>query len=114
VQRCGSELCLLAEDEGPQGLCPRSYVFSAACVLSSADWSLGDLKYKMVSSPASRSKPSLEADSLLKGESAQRSVSQLCILAEDEGLKGPCPRSYVTSAVLKLSCADLSGNMCFK
>jgi hypothetical protein len=31
----GSELCLLAEDEGPKGSCPRSSVASAAHLLSS-------------------------------------------------------------------------------
>ena len=30
-------------------------------------------------------------------EGAQRSGFQLCLLAEDEGLKGPCPRSSVAS-----------------
>jgi hypothetical protein len=31
------------------------------------------------------------------GEGAQRFEDQLCLLAEDEGLKGPCPRSPVAS-----------------
>ena len=36
------------------------------------------------------------------------SGSQLCLLAEDEGLKGPCPRSSVASAAHMLSCIDWS------
>ena len=36
-------------------------------------------------------------------EGAQKSGSQLCLLAEDEGLKGPCPRSSVASATYVLS-----------
>jgi hypothetical protein len=47
AQRSGAEICLLAEDEGPKGPCPRSYVASAACVLSCADWTLWDPGYKM-------------------------------------------------------------------
>jgi hypothetical protein len=39
VQRSGSQLCLLAEDEGPKGLCPRSSVASATHVFSLVDWS---------------------------------------------------------------------------
>jgi hypothetical protein len=42
AQRSGSQLCLLAEDEGPKGLCLRSYVDSVAHVLSCVDWSLRD------------------------------------------------------------------------
>jgi hypothetical protein len=30
------------------GACPRSYVASAVCVLSCADWSLRDLGYKII------------------------------------------------------------------
>ena len=37
-------------------------------------------------------------------EGAQRSGFQLCLLAEDEGLKGPCPRSSVASVAHVLSC----------
>ena len=36
-------------------------------------------------------------------EGAQRSGAQLCLLAEDEGLKGPCPRSSVASIAHVLS-----------
>ena len=36
-------------------------------------------------------------------EGAQRSVSQLCLLAEDKGLKGPCSRSSVVSVPRVLS-----------
>ena len=36
-------------------------------------------------------------------EGAQGSGSQLCLLAEDEGLKGPCPRSSVASVAHVLS-----------
>ena len=48
AQWSGSQLCLLAEDEGPKGPCPRSSFASVACVLSCADWSMRDLGYKMV------------------------------------------------------------------
>ena len=41
-------------------------------------------------------------------EGSQGSGSQLCLLAEDEGLKGPCPRSFVASATHVLSCVDWS------
>jgi hypothetical protein len=47
AQRSGAQLCLLAEDEGPKGSCPRSSVASEACVLSWVDWSLRDLEYKI-------------------------------------------------------------------
>ena len=36
-------------------------------------------------------------------EGAQGSGSQLCLLAEDEGQKGPCPRSSVASVAQVLS-----------
>jgi hypothetical protein len=42
------------------------------------------------------------------GESVPRSGSQLCLLAEHEDPKGPCPRSCVASASCMLSCADWS------
>jgi hypothetical protein len=48
AQRSGSQLCLLAEDEGLNGSCSRSSVASVAHVLSCSDWSLRDLGYKMV------------------------------------------------------------------
>jgi hypothetical protein len=41
-------------------------------------------------------------------EGAQRSGAQIYFLAEDEGPKGPCPRSSVASAAHVLSCLDLS------
>ena len=57
-------------------------------------------------------------------EGALGSGSQLCLLAEDEGPKGPCPRSSVASAVHMLSsdpkvlgvlgglrCGDSSGDL---
>ena len=40
-------------------------------------------------------------------EGAQRSGAQLCLMAEDEGLKGPFPSSVV-SVFLTLSCMDWS------
>jgi hypothetical protein len=49
AQRSGSQLCLLAEDEGPRGPCPRISVDSAAFELSCLDWSLRDLGYKIIS-----------------------------------------------------------------
>ena len=42
-QGSGSQLCLLAEDEGPKGPCPRSSVASVAHVLSSDHEVLGVL-----------------------------------------------------------------------
>jgi hypothetical protein len=53
AQRSESQLCLLAEDEGPKGPCPRSSVASVACVLSCVDWSVKAQGYKMVLSPES-------------------------------------------------------------
>ena len=41
-------------------------------------------------------------------EGAQRSGAQIHLLAEDEGLKEPCPRSFVASAAYTLSSEDLS------
>jgi hypothetical protein len=41
-------------------------------------------------------------------EGAQRSGSQLGVLAEDEVLKGPCPRRSVASVSRVLSCVDWS------
>jgi hypothetical protein len=65
VHRAGAQLCLLAEDEGPKGPCPRSSVATAAHVLSCEDWSLRDPGYKMA---IPGSEPSLEADSPLAGK----------------------------------------------
>jgi hypothetical protein len=42
------------------------------------------------------------------GEGAHGSGSQICLLAEDEGLKGPCPRNFVASVIHVLSCLDWS------
>jgi hypothetical protein len=53
-QKSGSQLCLLAEDEGPKGPCPRSSVASAVHALSCTDWSLRDPGYKMAISPESQ------------------------------------------------------------
>ena len=39
-------------------------------------------------------------------EGAQRSGAQLCLLAEDEGPKGPCPRSSVASVAHMSSSAQ--------
>jgi hypothetical protein len=41
-------------------------------------------------------------------EGAQGSGFQLCFLAEDEGPKGPCPRSFVALVAHMLSCVDWS------
>ena len=41
-------------------------------------------------------------------EGAQGSGSQCCLLSEDEGSKGPCPRSSVASAAHVLSCVGWS------
>jgi hypothetical protein len=59
------QLCLLAEDEGPKGPCPRSSVASAAHVLSCMDWSLRDPGYKMALSPESRGQSPLWRPTLL-------------------------------------------------
>jgi hypothetical protein len=42
------------------------------------------------------------------GEGVQGSGSQLCLLAEDEGPKVPCLRSFVASVPHVLSCVDWS------
>jgi hypothetical protein len=39
AQRSGAQLCLLAEDESPKGLCPRNSVASVACLFFCVDWS---------------------------------------------------------------------------
>ena len=51
AQKSGSQLCLLTEDEGQKGPCPRSSVASVALVLSCSNWSLRDPGYKMALSP---------------------------------------------------------------
>jgi hypothetical protein len=53
-----SQLCLLSEDEGPKGPCPRSSGASVAHVLSYTDWSLRDQGYMVVLLPASWGKSS--------------------------------------------------------
>jgi hypothetical protein len=68
---------------------------------------------KAVSTPGS---PSLSRVSVVRAfstgklsscrEGAQRSGAQLCLLAEDQGLKGSCSRSYVAFAACTLSCTD--------
>ena len=50
-QRCGAQLCLLAEDEAPKRPCPSSSVGFEACELSCMDWSLSDPRYKILLSP---------------------------------------------------------------
>ena len=40
------------------------------------------------------------------GVGAQGSGTQICFLAEMIARNGACPRSYVASAVCRLSCAD--------
>ena len=47
--------------------------------------------------------PSQETDSLLARKIPKGSGSQLHLLAEDEGLKGPCPRRSVASVAHMLS-----------
>jgi len=47
----GAQIHLLAEDEGPKGSCPRTFVASVAQVLSYADLTLRDQGYKVVVSP---------------------------------------------------------------
>ena len=54
TQRSGAQLCLLAEEEGLKGPCPRSSVASEACLLSCVVWSLRDPGYKMAHSSESR------------------------------------------------------------
>jgi hypothetical protein len=49
--RSGSQLCLLAEDEGPMGHCPISYVASAVGLPSCTDCSLRDPGEKIAISP---------------------------------------------------------------
>jgi hypothetical protein len=48
VQKSGSQLSLLVEDDGLKGPCPRSSVSSAAHMLSCKIWSLSYPEYKMV------------------------------------------------------------------
>jgi hypothetical protein len=72
AQRSGAQLCLLAEDEGLKGPCPRSSVASGAQVLSYMDWSLRGIRYKIVFSPESWSQsplwgPTLLSDSKILG-----------------------------------------------
>ena len=71
-QGSGSQLCLLAEDEGPKGPCPRSSVASVAHVLSIVDWSLSFPGYKMALSPESQGqsplwRPTLFSDPKIMG-----------------------------------------------
>ena len=53
-QMSGAQICLLAEDEGPKGPCPRSSVASVALVLSCVDWSMRDPRYMMALSSESQ------------------------------------------------------------
>jgi hypothetical protein len=51
----------------------------------------------------------LSAGNLSSGrEDTQRSGAQLCLLAEDEGPKCPCPRTSVASVAHLFSCVDWS------
>jgi hypothetical protein len=65
AQRSGDQPCLMAEDGGPKGPCPRSSVVSMAHVLSCVDWSLKDQGSKMVLSPESQGQSSLWRPTLL-------------------------------------------------
>jgi hypothetical protein len=67
AQRSGSQLCLLAEDEGPKGPCPRSSVPSVPHVLSCSDWSLRDPGYQMALSPETWGHSPLYRPTLLRG-----------------------------------------------
>jgi hypothetical protein len=77
AQRSGFQLCLLAEDEGLKGPCPRSSVASAAHALSCADWSLRDPGYKMVFSPESQSQSPLWRLTLLSDPKILRVLGRL-------------------------------------
>jgi hypothetical protein len=105
VQRSEAQLSLLAEDEGPK--CPvQESLLPCGPWLSCMDWSLRDLGYKMALSPESWGQTLPGGRLSSGGEGAQRSGSQLCLLAEDEGPKGACPRSFVASAACTLFYAD--------
>lgn len=98
MKSSGTQLVLLAEDEGQKETLPRSYVASAACALSCTDCSLWVPGYKMAFSPGPTDRI-LPGGHLSSGRtSTQRSGCLLCPLAEDEGSKGPCFRTYVVSA----------------
>jgi hypothetical protein len=108
VQMSDTQIYLLPDDESLKGPCLRSSVASVAHMLSSLHWSLRNPGYKVMSSPESGAR-ALPGGRLSSGwEGAQRSGSQFGLLAEDEGLKGPCPRSSVASAAHLLSCMDCS------
>ena len=68
--------------------CPRSYVASATPALSCADLSLRDLGYNMGFSPTPMVRAFHGSQHSSGGESAQRSGSQICFLAKNEGPKG--------------------------
>ena len=53
------------QNEGLKGPCPRNSIAPVACVLSCADWSLGDPGYKTVLPPKSRGQSPLWKWSLL-------------------------------------------------
>jgi hypothetical protein len=91
-RKSGAQIHLLAEDEGPKGPCPRSSVASAAhkqCGLLSERPGIQDGVLTWIPG----SEPSLEADSPLMGR-----YPEVWLYADDEGPKGPCPRSSVASA----------------
>ena len=47
AQGSGTQICFLAEMIARNGVCPRSYVASAICRLSYANWALKDSEYKI-------------------------------------------------------------------
>jgi hypothetical protein len=57
-------------------------------VLSCADWSLRDPRYKMVFSPGLMVRALSGGQPSSGGENVQRSRAQFCLLAEDIGPKG--------------------------
>ena len=96
AQRSGAQICLLSEDEGPKGSCPRSSVASVAHVLSCVDWSLRDPGYKMVLSPESRSQRPLWRLTLLSDPKILGVLGRL-LSGEPSGDRGTvrlCPRWY--------------------
>ena len=73
AQRSGAQLCLLAEDGGLKGPCPKSSVASAVRVLSCVDWSLRELGYKILTGFLKKSKCLLPIS--LISEAQDRSLS---------------------------------------
>jgi hypothetical protein len=94
TQRSGTQLHILAEDEGQKG----SSVASAACSSPSGLVSERplDTRWQSQLSPGVRALPGGRLSSGREG--AQESGAQLCLLAADEGPKGPFLRSSLASA----------------